>query len=255
MKHIVSATTDVGIRKTVNQDSLVVKVFETPIGEVVFAVLCDGMGGLSKGELASAAVVHACSEWIANRCDTLFSEKINWKTLYQEWNDLIQQQNEQIRNYGIKCGIKLGTTLTAILLAAGKYYIAHIGDSRAYEIKNSVKQLTRDHTVTAEEVRNGKITKEQEKTDSRQHILLQCIGVSQNITPEIYYGKCKKNAVYMLCSDGFRHKITESEILEIFHPNKMKLQKSMQEREQYLIDLNKKRGEQDNISVITIKTY
>ena len=99
----------------------------------------------------------------------------------------------------------MGTTVTAMILTGGYYYIVNVGDSRAYEICSNLQVLTRDQTVVAREVEQGLLTLEQAETDPRRSVLLQCIGASDVVYPDFFLGEVKKDAVYMLCSDGFRH--------------------------------------------------
>ena len=86
-------------------------------------------------------------------------------------------------------------------------------------------------------------------------MLLQCIGASDSVYPDFFFGEVKKDAVYMLCSDGFRHEITSEEIYAYMNPDRMLSAEQMKENEVALINLNKQRQESDNISVITIRTY
>ncbi|MEG2813717.1 MAG: serine/threonine-protein phosphatase, partial [Oscillospiraceae bacterium] len=100
MNYIISASTDVGIKKETNQDSLTVKILETPQGKMTFAVLCDGMGGLSKGEVASASVIEAFSNWALHCLPLIFqTSEINEHIIFQQWNQIIQSQNQSIMNY------------------------------------------------------------------------------------------------------------------------------------------------------------
>lgn len=255
MNYLVSASTDVGIKKKTNQDSLSIKVFETSVGKIVFAVLCDGMGGLSKGELASATVVKAFSEWAVNNINIIADKGIEEFTIRNEWESLILLVNEKIINYGKKNHVELGTTVTAMLMAEERYYVLNVGDSRTYEITEQLTQITEDQTVIAHEIKMGRLTVEEAQKDPRRNVLLQCVGASNLVCPEFFFGKTKKNAVYMLCSDGFRHEISESEILSAFNPYYMTDTGKMKAQEEYLINLNKQRMENDNISVITIRTF
>lgn len=100
-----------------------------------------------------------------------------------------------------------------------QYYIIHVGDSRVYLINDKVNLLTHDQTFVAREIAAGRMTKEQAKTDSRRSVLLQCVGASPVVEPEFLSGTIQKNAVYMLCSDGFRHQITEEEMLVKIGPS------------------------------------
>lgn len=254
MNYLVSAATDIGISKNTNQDSYHVTVADTRLGKMVIAILCDGMGGLSKGEVASATVIHAFHEWILTRLPELCNHGITDAMIQNEWSDIAVIYNEKIKNYGRSVGIDLGTTLTIMMLTDTRYYIMNIGDSRAYEITDKAKVLTKDQTVVARELELGIISEEQAKNDPRRSVLLQCIGASEEIIPEMIFGKIQKNAVYMLCSDGFRHEISSEEIYTYLNPEIICEETHMRRNMDILIELNKQRMERDNISVVCIKT-
>lgn len=255
MNFIVSATTDIGLTKTTNQDSYNVRVFSTRQGRIVLAVLCDGMGGLSKGEVASASLVNAFGKWAANRLPVLCEKGITDSDIRTDWVGIATEYNEKIKSYASSCGTNMGTTLTALLLTEKRYYIINVGDTRAYEIAEAVTVLTKDQTVVAREVELGHLTPEEAESDSRRSVLLQCIGASDEVYPDMFFGDTKMNAVYMLCSDGFRHEITEDEIHQYLNPNVMVDADGMKQNMDALIDLNKQRQERDNISVVSIRTF
>ena len=98
------------------------------------------------------------------------------------------------------------------------------------------------------------MTLEQAKTDKRRNLLLQCVGASEKIVPEIREGVCERGA-YMLCSDGFRHEISELEMYESLNPVNFVNKESMHANARYLIELVKQRKEKDNISVVLIKAH
>lgn len=254
MKFIISAQTDVGIKRDTNQDSLSVMTASTNIGKIVFAILCDGMGGLSKGEVASASVVQAFSNWFINEFPNVlhFDEYDDY--IEKAWKRIITKQNEKIANYGKKLRISLGTTATAMLILKNKVYIVHVGDTRVYEITNSIRQITTDQTMLEREIKRGNVTQVDGKQDPRRHILLQCIGSSNVVVPDIYVGQVSENAVYMLCSDGFRHEISTAEIYDNLNPKKLMNENVMKEQIDYLIQENINREEQDNISCILVRT-
>lgn len=255
MNFIVSASTDIGTTKKSNQDSLRVKVLTIDGRKLVFAVLCDGMGGLEKGELASASVVNAFDRWAMGRLPLLCRAGMTEEFIQNEWNQIITEYNQKIKEYGKKSAIQLGTTAAVLLLDGEKYYIANVGDSRVYEISKQAQVLTKDQTVVAREVELGQLTEEEAERDARRSILLQCIGASDAVYPDFFFGKMQKDVVYMLCSDGFRHEISSAEIQTYLNPNQMLNAEVMQSNERKLIDLNKERQERDNISVITIRTF
>lgn len=257
MNYIVAASTDIGNTKHTNQDSYGVKVLNTPLGKMVFAILCDGMGGLAKGEVASSTVVHAFFKWVHEQLPMLCASgaMIRDADIQNDWTQIAVAYNEKIKQYGRSNGINLGTTLTALLLTENRYYIINVGDSRAYEIGSQLSVLTKDQTLVAREVELGMITPEQAKTDPRRSVLLQCIGASDTVAPDFFFGNTTQNAVYMLCSDGFRHEITPNEIFQYLHPNVMLDANQMQNNMNALIDMNKQRQERDNITVVTIRTF
>lgn len=256
MDYLISATTDIGNVKQTNQDSHSVRILNTPLGKMVFAVLCDGMGGLSKGEVASASLVNAYNKWSETILPKICENgALSVDIIQNEWTKIAVEYNEKIKVYGKKCGISLGTTLTAMLITQNEYYVINVGDTRAYEISAEITIITKDQTVVAKEIELGNITEEQAETDSRRSVLLQCIGASDTVYPDVFYGNTGINTVYMLCTDGFRHEISSDEIFNNFKPDIMTNVKDMKEREKFLIDLNKQRQERDNITVITIRTY
>jgi len=254
MKFIISASTDIGKRKQANQDSLFVRTFLTKYGRIAFAVLCDGMGGYSKGEVASAEVLRAFSSWITEKSNFLFDVEIDEVEVKKQWTDLINIENKKIKDYGNRLNINLGTTVTALLLTNTRYYIVNVGDTRAYEISDTILQITNDHSFVQREVDFGYLTPEEALKHPKSHLLLQCVGISGEVKPEIHYGDSKPNAIYMLCSDGFRRKISELEIMQSFDPTVLTESDIMKQNEERMIELNKQRGETDNISVITIRT-
>ena len=255
MNFIISANTDVGIHRQNNQDSLSVKIINTKQGRMAFAVLCDGMGGLEKGEVASASVIHAFDLWVHNELPLLCEAPIEDSVIRAQWDKIVVEQNETIKKYGAKQGVKLGTTVVAMLLTQNRYYVMNVGDSRAYEITDYVQQLTTDQTFVAREIALGNMTPEEAELDSRRNVLLQCVGASDVVYPDMFYGDTKENAVYMLCSDGFRHVISPEEIYEKLQPSVLMDANRMNVNTKDLIELNKIRKELDNISVALVRTF
>lgn len=255
MNYVVASSTDIGLVKQTNQDSHIVRVFNSSCGKIVFAVLCDGMGGLEKGEVASSSLVNAFAKWSENELPAILARGIGEQEIRKSWTDIVIGFNEKIKLYGKKIGSSVGTTVTAILITEKRYYIVNVGDTRAYEIAETVQVLTQDQTVVAREVSLGNITEEEAKNDPRRSVLLQCVGASDKVYPDFFFGDTKLNAVYMLCSDGFRHEISEKEIGEYLKPDRMLNEEGMRHNMEYLIELNKERQERDNITVVTIRTF
>lgn len=255
MNFIISANTDVGLTKNTNQDSLSVMALDTPRGKMAFGILCDGMGGLEQGELASSSVVNAFRRWVKTQLPALCAGRFDEQAIRNQWDQLIQQQNEAIKGYGLRNGFQSGTTAVIMLLTQTNYYIMNVGDSRAYEITSQLRQITADQTLVAREVAEGRLTEEAARCDPRRNILLQCIGASEQVYPQMYTGECKTNAVYMLCSDGFRHELTPNEIFAKLQPGMLFDADMMHNSCHELIEWNKQRRERDNISVALIRTF
>ncbi len=255
MNYIVSANTDIGIVKKTNQDSLTVKVMNTSLGKMTFALLCDGMGGLAKGEVASASVIRAFDTWVRTELPALCTGALSEDVIRAQWERILLNQNVTIKKYGARMGVKLGTTAVVMLLTDTAYYIMNVGDSRAYEITDHMNQITNDQTFVAREVALGNMTPEQAERDERRSVLLQCIGASEEVYPDFFTGATAQNATYMLCSDGFRHEITGDEIFARFQPGVLLDDATMNRHTLELIELNKQRNERDNISVVLVRTY
>lgn len=252
MRYIVTADTDIGLRKDINQDSICIKLADTSKGQIVMALMCDGMGGLAKGELASATVIRAFSDWFDKELSTRVTS-FSWQQLSDKWVGLIKELNYKILEYGKQNNNNLGTTFTGILIIHNQYMITHIGDSRVYKINNTLTQLTEDHSLVAREVKRRNLTWAQAEQDPRRNVLVQCVGASRAVLPEISFGDIEKDTMYMLCSDGFRHMISQDEIIKNLNPIDMSNKNIMHRNSKYLIHLNKERKEKDNISVILIR--
>ncbi len=251
MHYTATADTDVGIKKQTNQDSILIKHGQCEKGEILLAVICDGMGGLKKGEVASATVVKKFSEWFDSELPFEL-KNLDMNIIADKWSLLLKDLNIKIAEYGQQDGIRLGTTFTGVLFIDDQYLAVHVGDTRLYQLDSGLKQLTTDHTFVAREIRRGNLTVEQAKKDKRRNMLLQCVGASERMEPEILTGTVQQGA-YMLCSDGFRHEISESEIYESLNPVNSINKEAMHNNVKYLIEQVKKRNEKDNISVVLVK--
>ena len=252
MRFEVIAETDIGNVKDTNQDSVLVKHASTPSGEVLMACMCEGMGGLSRGELASATVIRAFNAWFEKMLPYDLVEP-DLHVIGSKWTLLLKELNVKIMKFGLANRGNLGTTFTGMLFIGDEYMIVHIGDSRAYYLGSELRLLTEDQTYVQREINRGNMTPEQAKTDPKRNMLLQCVGASRSIEPVVIYGKTEKGA-YMLCSDGFRHEISTREMYESLNPVNLINKNAMHSNCRYLIDLVKSRKERDNISVILIKT-
>ena len=121
MRFIATADTDIGIRKNTNQDSCLIKHASTDIGEVLLAIVCDGMGGLAKGELASATVIRAFSDWFNNELPYELSN-LDMSIIGEKWSLLLKDLNAQILGHSASNGgSNMGTTFSGVLFVNNEY--------------------------------------------------------------------------------------------------------------------------------------
>lgn len=255
MNYLTATQTDIGTRKKTNQDSMIVMQAATDRGQVLLASVCDGMGGLAKGEVASAAMVRALEEWFTQSLPQLLEEGFEEDKLWAQWKDLVERTNHRIGDYGRAHHTALGTTCVAMLIVGTDYYILNVGDSRAYLLADTIYQLTKDQTYVQREMDEGRMTYEQSLVDPQRSVLLQCIGASKLVNPVFHHGQYAPGTVFMLCCDGFRHVILPEEFYQAFRPDLMNSTEIMNNRLSDLIRLNIQRNEDDNISAILIKTH
>lgn len=255
MKYVVNCISDTGTRRKNNQDSAGYTVAEYQGRQLAFLVLCDGMGGLEKGEIASAEVVNAFNEWFRTSLPQMLRTGFSAEQLRQDWYELADRENHRIFRYAMEQGCRMGTTLTAALFYEGQYYVIHVGDCRLYQITESeTRQLTRDQTVTQREVDNGMLTPAEAENDPRQHILLQCLGMEREVAPDFLVGTVRRNCSYLICSDGFRHKYSTNEMQQSFAGTKNDSKRKIRTNLYNAIDIVKKRGETDNITACLVVT-
>lgn len=252
MDFLIASATDKGVRRPTNQDSLFVEQFTAKHGAAyAFAVLCDGMGGLQYGEMASASVVSAFSAWARERLPSLEGPLMDHE-VRGEWTEIIRRENQKLYACGAENNCKLGSTVTAMLLSETRFFILNIGDTRAYEFCGGSRQLTVDHTVIADEIKLGNMTPEQAEASPMRSVLTRCVGVYDRVHPDMFFGDTKPGAVYLLCSDGFRHCTSEAEMLEYLTPRSGAPASELHMAEEALIERVKQRGEKDNISAVAI---
>lgn len=253
LKYIGAVATDAGIKRAINQDSVCLKIVESSDHkQVAMAIVCDGMGGFQKGELASAEVIRAFAQWFDDAVPTLF-DGISWQQLKEQWGRMLDEQNSRLMNYGQTENVRLGTTFSGILCIENSYMIMHVGDSRIYSVGDSMTQLTEDHTLVARKVQMGELRSEDAERHPQRNVLTQCVGASENLKPQVIEGKVHENTIFILCSDGFRHVLTRREIMEAFEPEDMQTMNDLDCASHKMIELVKQRKETDNITVALLR--
>lgn len=254
MNYLVGYCSDKGIRKQVNQDALLIKTCKSPYGRIGLFIVCDGMGGLQQGELASSTVIKMFSNWFDESLQNINFGEVKEEEIFDIINKLIIDVNSRMLEYGQRNNCKLGTTLTLMLTVDTKYYICQVGDSRAYKISDEINILTKDQTLVAREIELGNLTEEQAKTDSRRSVLLQCIGAKSSLNPVFSSGELNEDEIYAICSDGFYRKLEKVELNNELKPYMFNSNNKLNDKAKELVLRVMDRKEVDNISVILIKT-
>ncbi len=243
MKNVItgnySCKTDVGRVRITNEDQAL--ALTNPKGRVLL-VVCDGMGGQSHGELASRIAITT----LANS----FSESPILVNQYFElaWlRKVIKAANKQIFNMSQsnKEYHGMGSTITAVLVSSDHIVIGHVGDSRAYILKDGeFEQLTEDQTYVAYLVRSGQLKPEEALTHPKRHVLNNALGTYPSLSLDLSVHKYNGEQL-LLCSDGLYNNVDISDISTI-----VKTDDSPQQKCDQLISLANANGGSDNIAVV-----
>ncbi len=229
---------DTGKVRKSNQDAIGVDA------ERGLFVVADGMGGYTGGEVASNIVVSSIREYVASSPPN-FQQRINALIAGIKGANarIFQIAANDIQKKG------MGTTVTALLIGGGKYFIAHIGDSRAYLIREGkITRITRDHSFVQGLVNSGILTPEEARTHERRNEITRAVGVTPEIEIDTYEGEFRESDAVLLCSDGLWGELSEEEILNIVTDSE-----NPQVACNSLIDSANNKGGNDNISVIIVQ--
>ncbi len=239
----VAAASNVGLRRTGNEDSHVVWMGERgrereALG--VLLVIADGMGGANAGEVASqlaaAAVLETYRELGADDPAAALGQAIT------RANAVVHEQASQNPEQR-----GMGTTCTAVAIRGDRLWLAHVGDSRAILVRGeSFRRLTHDHSLVAELVERGHLTPEEALTDPRRNQLTRCVGAAPETEADVMelVERLVPGDTIVLCSDGLHGLVTEGEIAMIAGD------RAPGEGCDELIALANERGGPDNITVL-----
>ncbi len=269
MEYKVSFSTDKGTVKEVNQDSVMVKVANTKDhGRILLGVLCDGMGGLSYGEVASAKAVSMFEKWFASSLPRVLSpsnvtERLDGQSfgkpdliqeIRREWLFLAKDINEELINFGAQNSMRLGSTVVSLLVLDNEFIIMNVGDSRVYSFEEGDgRQLTHDQSVVQSLIDKGVMTRAEAENSDQKSVLLQCLGASGSVSPQIVTGKIEDPTSFLLCCDGFWRKLSEDELKEQMKPSICTDEGAMKAKLDAFIEKVKARGETDNITAVLIE--
>lgn len=238
------AATDVGAVRDNNEDHLVfIRPFDQEKRNTkgCLALVADGMGGHSSGELASHLAIDIISRTYFDAPQSVLDAL---RKSFEKANKAIFQQAE--KDPGLK---GMGTTCTAVVLLQDRLYLGHVGDSRAYLLKpEGIHQLSIDHTYVQYLLKKGMIKPEEVFSHPDRNVITQAMGTSAKLNADFSALDVRINASdqLILCSDGLYEYIQKEELVQILRKH------SPSEAANTLIQLAKKRGGHDNISVLIV---
>ena len=251
----IGALSDKGEVRETNQDACCVELAQTSIGDVVMAVVCDGVGGLDAGEYASAVVVANFVRWFKHVLPCLIDQAqgngtvLGASTIRESWGNLITQLNEALLNQRDKT--RMGTTFSGVIALDGRYVVAHIGDTRIYRLSKNgtISQITEDQTLVNSQLAEGDITLDEAVTSHVTHVIMQAIGSSDDVIPVFYSGRYRNGDLFVACSDGAWHRAGEEGIQTIFEEADWRSNESLNDACDQLIKHDLSLGETDNLTV------
>ena len=225
-----AGVTDTGRKRRRNEDAF---VCEPPL----FAV-ADGMGGAQAGELASSLAAAAVRE---ERERGTGGEALV-ASLVQEANRRVHQRSAEDSSVS-----GMGTTMTVALVEDGVVAIGHVGDSRAYLIRDDrLEQLTDDHSLVAELVRGGKLSPEEAEIHPQRSVITRALGPDPDVDVDTFSVEAREGDLFMLCSDGLTSMVADEEILTIVRQNRRDLKGVARA----LVRAANRGGGDDNITVV-----
>ena len=228
--------TDIGCVRSSNQDAIYYTT--DPVGNLPnLAIVADGMGGHNAGEIASSFTIEEVCR-LARADDSRNPITIMKQGLY-EVNRLLREKAKEKEEYS-----GMGTTFVGAVVRDGQLYIANVGDSRLYLIGNGIRQVTVDHSLVQELVRDGKLDPSNARNHPDKNIITRAVGAEQILVPDFYQVEITEKA--LLCSDGLSNMLDDDEIFDIVQscPAEQAVEKLIREARFY--------GGKDNISAILI---
>ncbi len=237
--------TDVGKRREHNEDSCLMCAPEdselSSNRGLVFAV-ADGMGGASAGEHASQLALERFAEAYYSRKAEPLPELL--RIGVDEANRLVFEESEANPEY-----YGMGTTLSVLSIRGDGAYVASVGDSRVYLAREGVDliQITDDHSLVAEQVRNGIITEEEARDHSLKNLITRAIGIKDVVDIDLFSLRLERGDTLLLCSDGLSNMLTEEEILDGLRLD------TLNHAARVLVGRALEAGGQDNVSAVIVR--
>ncbi|MDR7856386.1 Stp1/IreP family PP2C-type Ser/Thr phosphatase [Tissierella sp.] len=237
------AISDIGKNRESNQDAF----YASKDSLLPLYVVADGMGGHKAGEVASSMALDVIERNFLKAKDDLISDAIITKLIkesIEEANTKIYLKSLEDKKYE-----GMGTTITLAYILEDRICIGHVGDSRAYLIKDKeIIQVTEDHSYVNELIRTGSITREEAKTHPKRNMITRAVGSSSIIEMDLFFRKYNQGDILLLCSDGLSNMLKEFEIYDTFN--------GAQDIQKACVELATKandKGGFDNITAVAIK--
>jgi serine/threonine protein phosphatase PrpC len=229
----VGVITDTGRKRRHNEDAY---VCEPPL----FAI-ADGMGGAQAGEVASRLAAAALKE--ARGTQTVGEHRIS---------DLIQEANRRVydRSNTDPNTSGMGTTITVALVENGTVAFGHVGDSRAYLIRDGrMEQITEDHSLVNELLKSGKLSPEEAHTHPQKSVITRALGTDPDVDVDTFTLGAQPDDLFLLCSDGLTDMVDEDAILELVERNRRDIDAALKA----LVRAANRGGGEDNITVVAFE--
>jgi PPM family protein phosphatase len=233
----VYSRTDKGKKRTINEDSLLVR----QIGDVYLLAVADGLGGHAAGEVASKMALIELEEYFKAHLNAEPAKEIMQQAIDKANKEiyLLSEENPEYKG--------MGSTLVVALIYKDQALIANIGDSRAYLLTDEIKQITRDHSLVQEMVDKNVITKEDGRHDLQQNIVTRVLGTGIEVQAD-FFEPSLNCSILLFCSDGLPDALRDEQILEI-----VKNAPNLETACSRLIEKSNEEGGRDNVSVILAK--
>ena len=234
------AITDIGRKRKLNQDYVFAS--QQPVGKLPnLFIVADGMGGHNAGDYASKYTVETIVE-DASASQETGAEKILGHAI-EEANGRVRRKASEDSNL-----TGMGTTVVAAVCQDGELCVANVGDSRLYLVSDTIRQITKDHSLVAEMVRMGGLDKESARNHPEKNIITRAIGASRTVNVDIFTVELTKEDMILMCSDGLTNMLEDEEILSI-----MRTEDDICSRAHALVKAANENGGLDNIAVVLIE--
>lgn len=237
--------TDKGIVRRQNQDIYLVSY--NAEGEIMIAVVCDGMGGAKAGNIASKLAAEAFLESVRSRLDVdsppvIITDIV--RTSVDAANTAVYEMSQTSSDYE-----GMGTTLVAAVITPSTCVVANVGDSRAYHVnRGGIVQISRDHSVVEDLVETGNITRAEASIHPNKNLITRALGVSAELEADIFYPEISQGDFFLLCTDGLTNVVSDQEILfEVIHGG------DIENCCGRMLDIAIQRGAPDNITALLLE--